>query len=237
MHTVCTVAPADHDHGITNTRQRCGLFLPRRCCKAYCIINFCICTSFFYDIQAFVKIIFRLRGLNDDCNRPIPQFRVVFDPCFRLFRSFKYRAFGTARTDGVHFRMLFHADDNDKAPFPAGLFHNTVNMHDLWAGSILYNRSFCLKRCKGFGRNAVGADQHALLRLYFLNAFHGPQSAFRETPDFILVVDQHSEACTGPILKHGFRHFHRPADAEAESGAFRNAQLFHASFVSPSGKG
>ena len=150
-----------------------------------------------------------------------------FQPVLRLSGVFQNDAAFTAGGNRFHFRVLLHTDDDDESASAAGLFHDPVNVHHLRAGGVLHERLSILQCLKRLGRYTVRPDQDSFPFLHFLYLIHRAHAALSETLHYIGVVDQHSEACARPFLQQGLCHLHRPADAEAESRAFRYSEFFH----------
>ena len=116
MDAVCAVPAADDDHRVAGCRNSCRFLLPRKRSKAYCIRYFCICTSFFYDFTTFVKIIAGLRGLHHHCYRFFPKSGIFFQKSLHFRGIFKDLVLSAPAADGLHLRVLPHADDEHEAP-------------------------------------------------------------------------------------------------------------------------
>ena len=54
----------------------------------------------------------------------------------------------------------------------------------------------------------------------FIDGMDNPQPKIRQSAYFILVMNQHPEACARAFQEHGFGHLYRTADSEAETRAF-----------------
>ncbi len=137
--------------------------------------------------------------------------------------------------DGLHLRVLLHADDHDEAPLRACAADDFVDGLDLGAGGVSHDGAGLFQRADALRRDAVGADEHLLPRPRLRRVRDHTHAFPAERAHHVLVVDQFAEARAFSVLgEKPLRHLHRAPYAEAEAGAFSHAQLPHPISSTPS---
>ena len=228
MNAVGTVLPADDHHGITFRGKLCRFLLPRERSKTYCIRYFRICTSFFYYITTFSKIIASLCGLYHDCYWFSPIFCIFIQPYFQILRIFKYGVIPAPAADAFNFRVFRHSNYNDEAILRRCPADYCMYSLYLWARGVHHLTSGFLQLLTDFPGNTVSPYEHVFSLFQFLRPLYDPHSSGLQPAHHILVVYELSQAGAALMFfQELFRHIHRAADSKAESGALSHSQLSH----------
>ena len=170
MNTVCAVLSTDDNHRVTQGRKAFRLLLPRECRKTYCIRNFCICTSFFYELATFGKITACLCSLDNNCYGFCPVALIFLKPQPQFCRIFKNGMLSAPAAYCLYLRVFFHPDDNDKSALSRCPADNCMYCLDFRAGSISNNSASINKLLIFFFGDSVGADYDILSALSLTGA-------------------------------------------------------------------
>ena len=125
--------------------------------------------------------------------------------------------------DTLHLGMCRISSKQNPLVLLCAVGHNLVDLGNEGTGRI---DDLCLTLCQFFvhlAGNAVGTDHHRLARKHLIGGIDRTYAEGFQLLHHLGIVDDRTEGADLAALPNRLKHHvHRPADAEAETGAFGN---------------